>query len=331
MTLAAVGVATTGAVGAAETDDVELRVLSLNIFYGGDELNLRSFNWCRRVGGCPETFAKLVEAIHVSGADIVAIQEAAMSTRRLAEALQQTYGQSWYFDEQMHVISRHPLVDPPGAEHYYTLVEVAHGKVVAIANTHLLAEPYGPYELRDGVDPAEVMTIEESTRLPQIAAYLAALDERLEPHIPLFFAGDFNTPSHLDWTADAADARGDFFLEFAWPVSVALEEAGFVDSYRAAHPDPVSKPGFTWSTGGPESVRDEVHDRIDWVLVRGPEHSFQVISSEILGEQGGPDVDIAFDCLPLRSIGRVDVPLDARPGDARGVRSLVGVQSRGRQ
>ena len=27
-----------------------------------------------------------------------------------------------------------------------------------------------------------------------------------------------------------------------------------------------------------------------------------------------PVVDIAFDCLPLRSIGRVDVPLDASPG-----------------
>src|SRR5688572_26033626 len=26
-----------------------------------------------------------------------------------------------------------------------------------------------------------------------------------------------------------------------------------------------------------------------------------------------PYVDIAFDCLPLRSIGRVDVPLDASP------------------
>ena len=26
-----------------------------------------------------------------------------------------------------------------------------------------------------------------------------------------------------------------------------------------------------------------------------------------------PHVDIAFDCLPLRSVGRVDVPLDASP------------------
>jgi hypothetical protein len=26
-----------------------------------------------------------------------------------------------------------------------------------------------------------------------------------------------------------------------------------------------------------------------------------------------PEVDIAFDCLPLRSVGRVDIPLDASP------------------
>ena len=36
-----------------------------------------------------------------------------------------------------------------------------------------------------------------------------------------------------------------------------------------------------------------------------------------------PNVDIAFDCLPLRSVGRVDVPLDASPAFRARVRAVA--------
>jgi hypothetical protein len=45
-----------------------------------------------------------------------------------------------------------------------------------------------------------------------------------------------------------------------------------------------------------------------------------------------PYVDIAFDCLPLRSIGRVDVPLDASPAfRARCERLQQAIDAYGRQ
>lgn len=45
-----------------------------------------------------------------------------------------------------------------------------------------------------------------------------------------------------------------------------------------------------------------------------------------------PIVDIAFDCLPLRSIGRVDIPLDASPAyRARCERLLAAIASHGSQ
>ena len=40
-----------------------------------------------------------------------------------------------------------------------------------------------------------------------------------------------------------------------WPVSKALADAGFMDSYRVVYPDPGRPPGFTWTPGGPESAR----------------------------------------------------------------------------
>ncbi len=89
-----------------------------------------------------------------------------MKTRTIAERL------GWHYDERMHVISRYPLVDPPGANGLYTFVEVATGEVAAIANTHLTATPYGPHELRDGATAEEVLAIEESVRLPEVQAHV---------------------------------------------------------------------------------------------------------------------------------------------------------------
>jgi hypothetical protein len=33
----------------------------------------------------------------------------------------------------------------------------------------------------------------------------------------------------------------------AWPVTVAVANAGLTDSFRAIHSNPVSTPGITWS------------------------------------------------------------------------------------
>ena len=85
-------------------------------------------------------------------------------------------------------------------------------------------------------------------------------------------------------------------------MSRALADAGFRDSYREVHPDPVAVPGFTWTPGGPESVPNEVHDRIDWVLASG---RARAVESEIVGERGGPDVDIAIEPYPTDHRGVV--------------------------
>ena len=60
-----------------------------------------------------------------------------------------------------------------------------------------------------------------------------------------------------------------------WPVGRAVEGAGFVDSYRAIHPDPVTDPGLTWPANRPISgsynpYRDgDPRDRIDFIYVVG--------------------------------------------------------------
>ena len=78
--------------------------------------------------------------------------------------------------------------------------------------------------------------------------------------------GDYNTPSHLDWTAAADAVRDDIHYPVAWPVTEALQRAGFRDTYRVVHPDPVATPGITWTYGYPfpRIAKDEVVDRMTW-------------------------------------------------------------------
>lgn len=58
------------------------------------------------------------------------------SEERIATAL------GWdYVDTRLHVISRFPILAPEGSAGLYGLVEVRPGEVVAIADTHLPAEP----------------------------------------------------------------------------------------------------------------------------------------------------------------------------------------------
>ena len=274
--------------GPAPTSAV-VRVLNLNIFYGGDELNLHTGSWCTRGAGCPETLAQVIHVIGSSGADIVGIEEGEHNAGVIADAL------GWYASDRTQVISRFPIVDPPGADGLYVWIEVLPGRFVAIGNVHLPSDPYGPYEIRDGATLAETIDLETSVRMPAIQEHLAVLPELAADGFPTFLTGDFNSPSHLDWTLAVAAARPDVPYPVDWPVSRALADAGFRDSYREVHPNPLAMPGFTWTPGGPESVDDEVHDRIDWVLATGPAVALE---STVVGEAGGPDVGIGFDPWP---------------------------------
>src|SRR6185369_14020183 len=256
----------------------EVRVMALNIFYGGDEIDLHTGSWCHRSSGCPETLTQVEHVIEASGADVVGIEEGEHNAGVIAAAL------GWHASDRLQVISRYPIVDPPGGSGTYIWVEVLPGRFVAIGNVHLPAEPYGPYEIRDGASLTDVVALETSVRRPAIQDQLAALPPLAASGMPTFLTGDFNSPSHLDWTAAVSAVRPEVPYPVDWPVSRALADAGFRDSNRDAHPDPVAVPGFTWTPGGPESDPHEVHDRIDWVLASGPASP---LDSTVVGEAGG--------------------------------------------
>lgn len=255
-----------------------VRVMSFNIEWGG--ANVR--------------FASVAEAIRAAGADIAGIQEPEGNLERLAREL------GWYFNRRNHVISKYPLVDPPGGDGRFLFAEVTPDHVVAIANVHLPSDPYGPYWLREGRDPADVLALEREVRLAELAPLLDTLAPIHGRSVPVFLTGDFNSPSHEDWTEAAAGRFPHREAAFAWPVSRAVVGAGFSDSYRAVHPDPVARPGFTWWAARPAIADYNPSDpgdqnRIDFVWFAGPA---AVNDSRLVGEPGNGEVAISVSPWP---------------------------------
>jgi endonuclease/exonuclease/phosphatase family metal-dependent hydrolase len=267
-------------------ESIELRVMTFNIWYGATATDLD----------------KVIEAIEAADADVVGMQEPYARLRRIARAL------GFHASPRMHVISRYPILEPEGSDGDWAFLLLGPGRVAAIANEHLPCCPYTPYRIVNrGYDRETILEQERRTRVRRIDRHLDALAPLLEMDVPTFFTGDFNVPSHRDWRRRVVEARG-LPYPVRWPVSLAMEAAGFVDSYRAVRPDPLDDPGFTWTPGYPAPFVYpwDVHDRIDFVWAAGPAIP---LASDVVGE----------------SAANADVVVDPWPSDHRAVVSTFDV------
>ncbi|MDP6128462.1 MAG: endonuclease/exonuclease/phosphatase family protein [Planctomycetota bacterium] len=136
------------------------------------------------------------------------------------------------------------------------------------------------YELRDNPNMSDETLLaaedKRSSRLQQATAIIAHLKEsgQLKSNVPLLVGGDWNTPSHLDWTKDAERVYKNR-RELALPVSKAMQDAGFMDTFRVVYPNPVQYPGITWSPmfRGPISGEEgtpQSFERIDRLYLKNP-------------------------------------------------------------
>ncbi|MBC7735639.1 MAG: endonuclease/exonuclease/phosphatase family protein, partial [Candidatus Saccharibacteria bacterium] len=222
----------------ATADPMRLKILTFNIWYGGDQVN----------------FDSVIKAIRLADADVVGLQEPDGKTLEIARLAGYPYA-----DQRRHILSKYPIFDSalgettatdappysvagldPDAVHAW--IEVLPGKVVAVANTHLTSDPYGPELLRDGKTVEDAVQNEIDTRMPEAQALIRGLKPLIDKGVPLVLTGDFNAPSWRDWQAKTP--------QVIWPVSKAMEEAGFTDSFRAVYPDPTHL-GITWTAGRP--------------------------------------------------------------------------------
>ncbi|KAK6047793.1 hypothetical protein COOONC_14701 [Cooperia oncophora] len=99
--------------------------------------------------------------------------------------------------------------------------------------------------------------------------------------VPVIVGGDFNSPSHLDWTEENRDIHGGWVIE--WPATKLMEEMNFIDSFRELHPFH-QEPGFTWSTVNKFNSQwdytiPEPQDRIDFIFYQGGRRKITPVKS----------------------------------------------------
>ena len=254
-----------------------ISIMTFNIEYGGTVVDLE----------------KILTAVRRADADVVAFNESYGKVARLGRLTGYDY-----VSRRLDFVSRYPIVDAPGSGGRYVFVQLAPGNVVAVTNVHLASSDYGPRRLLDGWSKKKVLRTERAVRVPDLRPFVRATAGLADAGIPTFVVGDFNSPSHEDWTRAAVGLRPQVRFPVVWPVTKLMSRKGFTDSWRDVHADPVADEGLTWPAARPRSDtswnprRDAPEDRIDQIWSAGPATA---VSSELVGERGGPEVGISVE------------------------------------
>ena len=258
----------------SQTKKPGLRVMTYNVLNGGT----------RRGQPLSQT-AKVIQA---SGADIVGLQEIGPSVKDLAALL----GWKYLRHGSGAIMTRFEIVEgydgriKPRMGSGGVRVRLDSGQEVYVFNAHLNPYPYQPYQLL-GIGKGAIKTEAEAiaaankTRGSQIEELLEKIGKLPNKDLPVFVTGDFNEPSHLDWTAATAKS-GRHPVKVAYPSSSALAKKGFTDAWRKFYPDEMKHPGYTWTpVSKPDNPKDH-HDRIDFVYFKGKH--IEVKNVSIVGE-----------------------------------------------
>lgn len=246
-----------------------LKVLSWNVWHGGHSEAYPG-----------ESCKGTMEILKKSDADVILMIETYGCSDQVADHL------GYYhrlLSSNLSVYSRYPILktytfpDSIATFNFGGVELDVNGKRVRIFDTWLHYLPDMRLVPTDKTE-AEILTWDnEGTRDEEIGRILSVLQPMMSEadSIPIIMGGDFNDHSHLDWTEATKDLYNHGGAVVNWTVSKIMEEAGFKDSFRELHPDPVKELGPTWYWTGDEKNRQ---DRIDFIYYKG--NKLNAIKSE---------------------------------------------------
>lgn len=287
----------------AEPTTVSIRVMTFNILQGGADAGNVGFGNQLFDGSRIDDIAAV---IRFAQADVVGVQEDCAT-----DDLLQTLGTGWV--RVGSVYSRMP-VEKISQAPYLTVVRVTfpEGRAATVVNCHWLPPRggYGPDLVQQALRspqsleaPAQLASrVVEQCAVPNgprgYLATLAPIRAALQARESVILTGDFNEPSHLDWTDRYAREGADRWVgnptgtplrqAIPWPGSTALAELGMKDAYRHIYSDEVKHPGVTWTppypagTPGRRPYAEQCLDRIDRILVGGS--GFRITRAAVVGE-----------------------------------------------
>lgn len=245
---------------------------------------------------------RLANAIKDSGANVVLLSESSSSVTAKVRDELNALGGTWFSinnSGDLGVITKYKIVDTSITENYTRATLNTGSGNVAVYSVHLdylaytaylprgygggarpgtITSEYGWGKIPGGpiVDTTTIRTVNRSSfRLPEINSVISDAENEIAKGHRIIVGGDFNEPSHIDYTEDTKNTFERSGVTYQWDVSVRMESAGYVDAYREKFSDPVKNPGITWPVEVPgvnvqaysESGAD-VRDRIDFIYFK---------------------------------------------------------------
>ena len=240
-----------------------------------DTLRVMAWNILHGAGDIPNGRQYAVEIIRALDPDIILMVETYGSGPAMAEAL----GMRFHLvaetgtppdDERVNlsVFSKFPFGKRLDTDYPFYLggrEVLVNGRPLRVLSNWWHYDPWHDAPETMGLSVEELLTWEKSgtkwSMFQKVLPYFRRFARQADS-VAVIVGGDMNTPSHLDWTTRTEALHGG--LVVPWQTTRAMEDLGYIDSYRQVHTDPQTHPGITWDTKG---VRDE--HRIDYIYYKG--------------------------------------------------------------
>lgn len=318
-------------------ESTDYTVLQLNVWQEGTKVDGGYDAIVDEIARLQPDFVTLSEVRNYHGVDFTGHLAQDLASRGV------TYYTAPSYDSGLlsrYEIERFDTVFPENGDHgsiYRLHATGPSGHGFAVYTAHLDYQNCASYEPRgySGVDWRECALPESaeeiiaknnlSQRDEATQIFMDAAKEDIESGRIVVLGGDFNEPSHLDWTEATAGMRDHAGFAVEWTVSKMLADGGFTDAYRERYPDAVEYPCFTFPSGN-EGVdierlawapKSDERDRIDFIYYKAPPGTdVTVVSADVVGpresiEKAQVVVDDGHD--------NFIVPLGVWPTDHKGV------------
>ena len=307
----------------------------------------------------PNGFDAIIGEIIDKDADVVVFSEVRNYNntdfvKRVLESLKEKgqvyYGESSEASLDVALIAKFPIADQ---EPLYKSADTKMGSVlktkISIHNkdflfysVHLDYTNYACYLPRgyDGVtwekldspitDATAISTANRKGRRDEAIEDVIKDIERESKEQFIIVAGDFNEPSHLDWTKETKDLFDHRGAIVPWDCSILLQRAGFKDAFRSKYPSPVTHPGFTFPSANPAveinkltwaPTADE-RDRIDYIYFK-PIGSIRLKGITVVG----PEETIVRSVVQAKdSKDRFSLPKKVWPTDHKALLAIFTIR-----
>jgi len=253
-----------------------LKLLQWNIWHGGVHMGNSGKN-------------RIKELISSSRADVICMQEAYGTQQMLADSLNLKMITA-SANANLALFSRYPITKLKAKETFKStpgIITLPDGRQILVADWWLryaYRPEYTDYYLNKGLNVND--WIKEDAMLGAVDA-ATNMDTDIDPvikdtHMAVIVSGDFNSGSHLDWTAKAAPLHNGYG-PVAFPISKLMMDRGYSDTYRVINPDELTHPAGTFA-----AIFGHLQtSRIDYIYYKG--QGIKPIASKII--RTAPEID----------------------------------------